>query len=132
MELNDESENRAPRDEDGEPARTAAPADEAEVEAAVEAEIEADVASYESKVTGEEAADEIEMGEEAAAETEMGEEAAAGEPASREYPRPYEPPLHPIAKRESLLKRARPYYLTAAGLLLITRIVVYSLRRRRR
>jgi hypothetical protein len=122
MELNDESEDRAPRDEDGEPARTGAPADEAEVEAAVEAEIEADVASYESKVAGEEAADEVEMGE----------EAAAGEPSSREYPRPYEPPLHPIAKRESLLKRARPYYLTAASLLLITRILVYSLRRRRR
>jgi len=122
MELNDESEDRAPRDEGGESARTAAPVDEAGIEAAVEAEIEADVASYESEVAGEKAADELETGE----------EAVAGEPSAREYPRPYEPPLHPIAKRESLLKRARPYYLTAAGLLLITRIVVYSLRRRRR
>ena len=122
MELNDESEDRAPRDEAGESARTAAPVDEAGIEAAVEAEIEADVASYESEVADEKASDELETGE----------EAVAGEPSSREYPRPYEPPLHPIAKRESLLKRARPYYLTAAGLLLITRIVVYSLRRRRR
>jgi hypothetical protein len=38
---------------------------------------------------------------------------------------------HLIAKRESFMRRLTPY-LTVAGILLIARIVVYSLRRRRR
>ncbi len=132
MELNDESEDRAPRDEDGEPARTAAPADEAEIEAAVEAEIEADVASYDPRWPARRLPTRSRWGRRPPPRSRRGRRPPPGSPSSREYPRPYEPPLHPIAKRESLLKRARPYYLTAAGLLLITRIVVYSLRRRRR
>jgi hypothetical protein len=115
MELNDESEQES--------AGTNGQAPEEKAGLADEAEIEADVASYESKLVGENEADEVETREELVA----GEDSAAGE-----YPRPYEPPLHPIAKRPSLLKRLKPYYLTAAGLLLIARIVVYSLRRRRR
>jgi len=126
MELNDESENGAPGA--GDKARKrAGPAEEtekeAEIEAAVEAEIEADAASYKSELVGENEFAGVEIKEEAA---------ASEDSAPREYPRAYEPPLAPIAKRESLLKRLKPYYLTAAGLLLITRIVVYSLRRRRR
>ena len=123
MELNDESEQESAGTNGQAPEEKAALADEAEIEAALEAEIEADVASYESKLVGENEADEVETREELVA----GEDSAAAE-----YPRPYEPPLHPIAKRPSLLKRLKPYYLTAAGLLLIARIVVYSLRRRRR
>jgi hypothetical protein len=42
-----------------------------------------------------------------------------------------EPSDYLIAKKESLMKRLTPY-LTVAGILLIARIVVYSLRRRRR
>ena len=119
MELNDESEQESAGTNGQAPEEKAGLADEAEIEAG----IEADVASYESKLVGENEADEVETREELVA----GEDSAAGE-----YPRPYEPPLHPIAKRPSLLKRLKPYYLTAAGLLLIARIVVYSLRRRRR
>ena len=123
MELNDESEQESAGTKGQAPEEKAALADEAEIEAALETGIEADVASYESKLVGENEADEVEIREELVA----GQDSAAAE-----YPRPYEPPLHPIAKRESLLKRLKPYYLTAAGLLLIARIVVYSLRRRRR
>jgi len=123
MELKDESEDETPSTEGEAPEEKAGPADEAEIEAAIEAEIEADVASYASELVGENKSAGVEMKEELAA----GESSAAGE-----HPHSYQPPLHPIAKKESLLKRLRPYYLTAAGLLLIARIVVYSLRRRRR
>ncbi|MGA3215271.1 MAG: hypothetical protein ABSD97_06225 [Acidimicrobiales bacterium] len=121
MELNDESEHPAPSDEATKPsapagASAAEPDDEAEAEAKVEAEIEADVASYKSELDAEVVEDKAKVEKEELA---------------HEYPPPYEAPSYPIAKRESLLRRLTPY-LTVAGLLLIARIVVYSLRRRRR
>ena len=61
---------------------------------------------------------EADKGAVAAAEAAADEPEADKEAAAPEYPRSYEAPLHPIAKRESLIKRLRPYYLTAAGLLL--------------
>jgi hypothetical protein len=120
MELNDESEEKAPRAKGKAASEPAEPVEvtegEAEEEADTEAEIEAEVASYESEIESEVAAGEATVEEEAVA---------------REYPPPYEAPSYPIGKRDSLLKRLTPY-LTVAGIVLIARIVVYSLRRRRR
>jgi len=133
MELNDQSKGKTPGGTRAKAARLDA---EAAAEAHVEEEIEKDVAEYKDELVTKEETDELEVEKEAVAED--GIEAAAEKPeadkgaAAPEYPRSYEAPLHPIAKRESLIKRLRPYYLTAAGLLLIARIVVYSLRRRRR
>jgi len=78
----------------------------------VEAEIEAEVA-----------ADVVEAAEEASYVADS-QDAAGG----RET---YLSAEEPAEERESLLKRLTPY-LTVAGFLLIARIVVYSLRRRRR
>jgi hypothetical protein len=78
----------------------------------VEAEIEAEVA-----------ADVVEAAEEASYVADS-QDAAGG----RET---YLSAEEPVEERESLLKRLTPY-LTVAGFLLIARIVVYSLRRRRR
>ena len=51
--------------------------------------------------------------------------------ASEAYSTPYEPEEGFEEGKQSLLRRLSPY-LTVAGILLIVRIVVYSLRRRRR
>ena len=139
MELNDEPEETAPPAETKRQPRRAEPVadqkleaeeeakvaaqendlgpeaeEEAVAEAELEAEVAADVASYRSEIEDEIAADKVKVEK----------EEVAGEYS-------YEPPSHPITKRESLFKRLAPY-LTVAGLLLIARIVVYSLRRRRR
>jgi len=89
----------------------------------VEAEIEAEVAAYKAEIEAEVAADVVEAAEEASYVADS-QDAAGG----RET---YLSAEEPAEERESLLKRLTPY-LTVAGFLLIARIVVYSLRRRRR
>ena len=103
------------------------------VETPAEAEIDAEVASYAAELKAEVVLDEIEVevgadGAKAAAEAVSyvaGSDDATG---GRET---YLSTEEPEEERESLLKRLTPY-LTVAGFLLIARIVVYSLRRRRR
>src|ERR1039458_6380607 len=103
------------------------------VETPAEAEIDAEVASYAAELKAEVVLDEIEVevaadGAKAAAEAVSyvaGSDDATG---GRET---YLSTEEPEEGRESLLKRLTPY-LTVAGFLLIARIVVYSLRRRRR
>ena len=103
------------------------------VEAPAEAEIDAEVTSYAAELKAEVVLDEIEVevaadGAKAAAEAVSyvaGSDDATG---GRET---YLSTEEPEEERESLLKRLTPY-LTVAGFLLIARIVVYSLRRRRR
>jgi carbon monoxide dehydrogenase subunit G len=103
------------------------------VEAPAEAEIDAEVASYAAELKAEVVLDEIDAevaadGAKAAAEAVSyvaGSDDATG---GRET---YLSTEEPEEERESLLKRLTPY-LTVAGFLLIARIVVYSLRRRRR
>ncbi len=92
-------------------------------EPVVEAEVEAEVAAYEAETEAEVAADVVEAAEEASYVADS-EDAAGGRDA-------YLSADEPAEERESLLKRLTPY-LTVAGFLLIARIVVYSLRRRRR
>ncbi|MGA2530096.1 MAG: hypothetical protein ABSG36_13160 [Acidimicrobiales bacterium] len=125
MELNDQSEGGAQSAESETPAETREPAaqpakakpkDESEIEAEIESEIEADVASYESELEG----------EVAESKTRAEEESVASE-----YPGPWVPTSSREEKSQSLFRRLSPY-LTVAGLLLIARIVVFSLRRRRR
>ena len=127
MELNDKSEDGTGQSEDGPEAsdsqpvaqprtKRPSPRGEAEVEAEVEAEIEADVAEYKAEEEAEIAVDKVRVEE---------------EEATRDYSPPYVPVSDRDAQGQSLLRRLSPY-LTAAGLLLIARIVVYSLRRRRR
>jgi len=98
------------------------------VETPAEAEIDAEAASYEAEIDAEVAFDKLEAAEEA-----VSDEADSGHAAGdREVsPPPYDESDHLIAKRESFIRRLTPY-LTVAGILLIARIVVYSLRRRRR
>jgi hypothetical protein len=97
-------------------------------EAAAEAEIEAGVAAYKAEIDAEVAADLVEAGKEAA----VGEAGSDGPQRDRQsYLEDDWSADHPIAKRESLVRRLAPY-LTVAGIFLILRIVVYSLRRRRR
>ncbi|MGA3354242.1 MAG: hypothetical protein ABSD85_13820 [Acidimicrobiales bacterium] len=125
MELNDESDNGAASAENEAPVekpeatkrpKKSKPADESDIEAEVEAEIEADVASYEAEVESEVAESKVEAEKEAVA---------------AQYDSPWVPTSPPDENRQSLLRRLSPY-LTVAGVLLIARIVVYSLRRRRR
>jgi hypothetical protein len=85
-------------------------------ESEAEVEVDADVAEYKSEVESEVAASEVESEEEEAVE--------------EKYP-PHYVPTGPLDEKQSLFRRLSPY-LTVAGLLLIARIVVYSLRRRRR
>jgi len=120
MELNDESTETVTPGKDSvtepEVVEEHGKADEGEIEAEVEAEIEADVEAYEADVEAEVVVDKARVEEE-------------------EGPRDDAPPYVPVGEGDnegqSLLRRLSPY-LTVAGLLLIGRIVVYSLRRRRR
>jgi carbon monoxide dehydrogenase subunit G len=95
---------------------------------AVEAEVEADVASYKAEIDDEVASDRVEAGREAVYEKLDSHDVARDRGSYEEDEWPLD---HPIAKRESLMRRLAPY-LTVAGVFLIARIVVYSLRRRRR
>ena len=95
---------------------------------AVKAEVEADVASYKAEIDGEIASDLVEAGKEAVSEKLDSHDAARDRGSYAEDDWLVD---HPIAKRESLIRRLAPY-LTVAGVFLIARIVVYSLRRRRR
>jgi len=94
----------------------------------VEAEVEADVASYKAEIDDEVASDRVEAGREAVYEKLDSHDVARDRGSYEEDEWPLD---HPIAKRESLMRRLAPY-LTVAGVFLIARIVVYSLRRRRR
>ncbi len=96
----------------------------ATAELAAEAEIEADVDSYRAEIQAEVAVANLEAEEETASEQADSVD-AAGDGEIR--------PLasEPQEEREPLMRRLAPY-LTVAGFLLIMRIVVYSLRRRRR
>jgi len=82
----------------------------------VEAEADADVAAYQAEVEAEVVADKVRVEKE-------------------EVARDYAPPFVPLGdddkEEQSLFRRLSPY-LTVAGLLLIGRIVIYSLMRRRR
>lgn len=60
-----------------------------------------------------------------------GDEAESATAASEDYSAPYGGDYGSDDSGQSLLRRLSPY-LTVAGILLIIRIVVYSLRRRRR
>ena len=93
-------------------------------ESAAEAEIEATVDSYRAEIEAEVAVAKLESEEETASE-QLDPAGAAGD---REI-HPLTP--EPQEEREPLMRRLAPY-LTVAGFLLIMRIVVYSLRRRRR
>jgi hypothetical protein len=95
-------------------------------EPGTEAEIDADVSTYTAEIAAEIAADVVEVAEEAVSEVADSYDAIAN---NVTYLPTAEP--EPEPEGESLLKRLTPY-LTVAGLLLIARIVVYSLRRRRR
>ena len=95
-------------------------------EPGTEAEIDADVYTYTAEIAAEIAADVVEVAEEAVSEVADSYDAIAN---NVTYLPTAEP--EPEPEGESLLKRLTPY-LTVAGLLLIARIVVYSLRRRRR
>jgi carbon monoxide dehydrogenase subunit G len=95
----------------------------AEAESAAEDDIEAAVASYRAEAEAEVAYGEVEATEEAASKE--ADSVAVGD--GETYPSTFE---HE-EERESLMRRLAPY-LTVAGFLLIARIVVYSLRRRRR
>jgi len=103
------------------PAEPEAATREPVVEAEVEVEVE--VAAYKAEIEAEVAADVVEAAEEDSYLADS-EDAAGGRDA-------YLSAEEPAEERESLLKRLTPY-LTVAGFLLIARIVVYSLRRRRR
>jgi hypothetical protein len=122
MELNDEPEDGAPSaasgtpDDEVEVSAKSKDIDEAKVEARFEAELEADVAEYKTELVGEEAEDKLKVEKEAIA---------------REYDAPYIPAESRDEAKQSLVRRLSPY-LTVAGVLLILRIVFYSLRRRRR
>jgi carbon monoxide dehydrogenase subunit G len=98
------------------------------VETPAEAEIDAEAASYEAEIDAEVAFDEAEAAGEAASAQADSDHAAGDRWISSP---PLEESDHLIAKRESFMRRLTPY-LTVAGILLIARIVVYSLRRRRR
>ena len=98
------------------------------VETPAEAEIDAEAASYEAEIDAEVAFDEAEAAG-AAASAQADSDHAAGDRWISSPP--LEESAHLIAKRESFMRRLTPY-LTVAGILLIARIVVYSLRRRRR
>jgi len=100
----------------------------AAAEAAAEAEIETGVAAYRAEIDAEVAADLVEAAKEASFD-EVGSDGSQRGPQS--YAEDDWSVDHPIAKRESLVRRLVPY-LTVAGVFLILRIVVYSLRRRRR
>jgi hypothetical protein len=97
-------------------------------EVAAEAEIETEVGAYKADIDAEVAADLVEAGKEAVFH-EVGSEGPQRE--RQGYAEDDWSDDHPIAKRESLVRRLAPY-LTVAGVFLILRIVVYSLRRRRR
>jgi len=101
-----------------------ATAESVTAESAAEAEIEAAVDSYRAEVEAEVAVAKLESEEETASE----QPDAAGTAGDREL-RLLTPELQ--EEREPLMRRLAPY-LTVAGFLLIVRIVVYSLRRRRR
>ena len=93
-------------------------------EPAVEAEIDEEVAAYKADIDDEVAADVVKAAEEAISDVADSYDATGASVT-------YLPTDEPEEERESLLKRLTPY-LTVAGLLLIARIVLYSLRRRRR
>jgi hypothetical protein len=130
MELNDESEGGVRDAESATPAGQRGgsakpkpkpepepePEAESESEAKFEAELEADVSEYETELAA------------AAAE---GTAKVEKEEIAREYEAPYVPAGPRDEDKHSLLRRLSPY-LTVAGILLIVRIVFYSLRRRRR
>jgi carbon monoxide dehydrogenase subunit G len=97
-------------------------------EPAGEAEIETEVASYKAEIDAEVAADLVEAGKEAASHEVDSDDSRRGR---QTYGEDDWSADHPIAKRGSLVRRLAPY-LTVAGVFLILRIVVYSLRRRRR
>ncbi|MGO9964611.1 MAG: SRPBCC family protein [Acidimicrobiales bacterium] len=97
-------------------------------EPAGEAGIDADVASYKAEIEAEVADDLVEAGKEATFD-EVGSDVRPPDRGS--YDEDDWSAEHPIAKRESLVRRLAPY-LTVAGVALILRIVLYSLRRRRR
>lgn len=78
-------------------------------------EAQADVDEYRAEVVAEIVEDEAEVEKEAVSE---------------QYP-PHYVPTGPLDQNQSLLRRLSPY-LTVAGLLLIARIVIYSMRRRKR
>ena len=91
---------------------------------AAEAEIEAEVDSYRAEIQAEVAVANLEAEEEIASE-----QADSADAAGDGEIRPLA--SAPQEEREPLMRRLAPY-LTVAGFLLIMRIVVYSLRRRRR
>ena len=93
------------------------------------AEIEADVASYRAEIDAELVSDLVEVEEEATFDG-AASEASASTQGGGSFADDDWSSDHPIAKRDSLVRRLAPY-LTVAGVFLILRIVVYSLRRRR-
>ena len=93
-------------------------------ESAAEAEIDQEVAAYKAEIDDEVAADVVEAEEEAISKVTDSDDAPVASVT-------YLPTVESAEGRESLLRRLTPY-LTVAGLLLIARIVFYSLRRRRR
>ena len=93
-------------------------------ESAAEAEIDQEVAAYKAEIDDEVAADVVEAEEEAISKVTDSDDAPVASVT-------YLPTVESAEERESLLRRLTPY-LTVAGLLLIARIVFYSLRRRRR
>jgi hypothetical protein len=150
MELNDESKDVTPLAETAKTAETAKPAQTAkaaqtaktaksadkdeEAAPAEEAEIASDVAAYKAKIDDEVVDDQLEVEKEAASDEAASEEAASDEREAEIheiYSSAYEPFDSGEVEQQSLLRRLTPY-LTVAGILLILRIVVYSLRRRRR
>jgi len=137
MELNDESEEETALNAESGSAADEAGADSAESTGgdAEGADAEgADVEGADGDGADGDGAGGAEAGP-AADETETADEPetdTAGRAASSgTYSAPYEPAEAYDEDKKSLLKRLSPY-LTVAGILLILRIVVYSLRRRRK